>query len=535
MQVRVAPHGRGDLVTNAAGPDTERGRAGAWALATVVGCAALLRLHRIDHQSLWFDEGTTLNMSDGRSFLENVRRFYGLTAGGERFQPLYNLVMSYWRSWFGDSAFALRSFSALAGLGAVVLVILTARYVFGRRYAVWTGALAASSSFAVFYSQEARPYAFLLLLSSAQVFCLSPVLAGKPREGRSPWWFRAHLLVVLIGSFGSIFFLLFSAALAAAQLVVLRAPRDWLRWWIPAALAAVPSLFFYLGTGLAADPANSIVVTRYGFPVFESAAFVVYGLLVGTTYGPSVLALHGDQRWAVLRAHTGELAALAVVLLTLVSLLVSTLLRPAEPARETRRPGAFLALTAVIALALATALAVATRVTWLPRHSFFLWIPIVLLLPLVEAPALAGKRALVGRVALVLFLVANLYSLQKYYYRYDYSKDDYRAVAAYVNASENVGTPSVLAWGWGRLLRYYGDTRTVDASSRPFPQLAETVRELTAASPSALVVLTHEEFWRRQAGGDLPTIVAPLYDVQDKKVFQNVTVYKLALKPAAPR
>lgn len=175
-------------------PDVEAPRAGAEGhnlfILCIIGVAALLRFYRLTNQSFWFDEGTTLNLTDSVDLVENARRLFRLSTGGERFQPLYNLIVPYWRDAFGDGEFSLRSFSALAGIGAVALVVLTAYRVFGPAHAAWTGILAASSSFAVYYSQEARPYALLLFLSSAQVFCLAPVLAGWRPEKPSSWWRR---------------------------------------------------------------------------------------------------------------------------------------------------------------------------------------------------------------------------------------------------------------------------------------------------------------------------------------------------------
>ena len=132
----------------------------------IIAVAALLRFYRLANQSFGFDEGTTLDLTNSVDLIENARQLYSLNGGGERFQPLYNLILPYWRYAFGDNEFAIRSFSTLASIGAVTLIALTAYYLFGRTHAIWTGILAASSSFAVYYSQEARalrPVAVLLI------------------------------------------------------------------------------------------------------------------------------------------------------------------------------------------------------------------------------------------------------------------------------------------------------------------------------------------------------------------------------------
>ena len=498
-----------------------------WLLVGVVVCAAVLRVFRLGHQSLWFDEGTTLDMTDGRSFVENFKRFYHLFTGGERFQPLYNLALPYWRLAFGDSEVALRSFSTLASFGAVVFVTLSAYRLYGGEHAIWTAALAATSSFAVFYAQEARPYALLMALSSAQIFCLTPMLAGRPDDETRGWRF-AHVIVVAIGAFGSIFFCIFSAALAGAQLVVQCRPREWLRWWLPALVAAIPALIFFLGTGQARDPMHSISVARHGFPVAESIIFVVYGVLVGITYGPSVLDLHSNQRWMMLREHLGEIVALIVVLAAVTAVLARVLWTSEGQRSEQRSASLVLLVAAVLVMIPATVLAVMTGVTWLPRHSFYLWAPIVLLVPLVRHVGGARGRS-VGVWLIVAFLGLNLYSLYKHYFRYDYSKGDYRGVAEYVMAKENAQTPSVLAYGFMRLLRYYGDTRTMDAAVLTGPELVGKVRALTHDAPAVLVILNHEEFWQKRYGADIPTLLGGTYALTDTTEFHTFKVFHFAL------
>ena len=518
------------------GPRAEEKSRILWLLVGVVVCAALLRIFRLGHQSLWFDEGTTLDMTDGRSFVENFKRFYHLFTGGERFQPLYNLALPYWRLAFGDSEVALRSFSTLASFGAVVFVTLSAYRLYGGEHATWTAALAATSSFAVFYAQEARPYALLMTLSSAQIFCLTPSLAGRPDDETRGWRF-AHVIVVAIGAFGSIFFCIFSAALAGAQLVVQRRPREWLKWWLPALVAAIPALIFFLGTGQARDPMHSISVARHGFPVAESIIFVVYGVLVGITYGPSVLDLHSNQRWMMLREHLGEILALIVVLAGVTAVLTRVLWKSEGQRSEQRNASLVLLVAPVLVMIPATVLAVMTGVTWLPRHSFYLWAPIVLLVPLVRhvgvgraaAAKAAPKARSVGVWLIVAFIGLNLYSLYKHYFRYDYSKGDYRGVAEYVMAKENAQTPSVLAYGFMRLLRYYGDSQTMDAAVLTGPELVGKVRALTHDAPAVLVILNHEEFWQKQHGADIPTLLRGTYALTDTTAFHTFKVFHFAL------
>ena len=140
--------------------------------------ALLLRFHNLDRQSIWYDEANGIRIAM-RSLPD---LFTELTADAS--PPLYYLVMHAWVALFGHQEFAVRAFSALAGAGAVPVVFMAGRRLFGRRTA-WAAALLATlSPFHVYYSQEGRMYALLALASA--VLLLQGFLAGR-RDRRRDW------------------------------------------------------------------------------------------------------------------------------------------------------------------------------------------------------------------------------------------------------------------------------------------------------------------------------------------------------------
>jgi hypothetical protein len=138
---------------------------------------------------------------------------------------------------------------------------------------------------------------------------------------------------------------------------------------------------------------------------------------------------------------------------------------------------------------------------------------------------------------IVAFIGLNLYSLRKYYFDPAYGKGGYRPVAEFVMQKENLGVPSVLAYGMTRLLRHYGDTRTLDAQIVPGldvgAEIGATIEKLTQAAPTTLVILNHEDHWRRSHGADLPTMVNARYDLRGTTDFPGFKVYRLAHKGSA--
>src|SRR5262249_49597411 len=69
----------------------------------------------------------------------------------------------------GDSEFALRSLSALAGLLTIACVYALGRALFSRGAGMIAALLVAVNAFSVYYGQEARMYAALALFASASM------------------------------------------------------------------------------------------------------------------------------------------------------------------------------------------------------------------------------------------------------------------------------------------------------------------------------------------------------------------------------
>ncbi len=131
--------------------------------------AAFLRFHRLTASSLWHDEGNTW---------AQVQRSFGAiaaAAAADIHPPGYYWLLRGWSLALGTDAWALRGFSAFAGILAVAVVMALARRLTGRNHhpLVWgAGLLAAVHPFAVYYSQEARMYALLMLESAGLLYAL---------------------------------------------------------------------------------------------------------------------------------------------------------------------------------------------------------------------------------------------------------------------------------------------------------------------------------------------------------------------------
>ena len=90
----------------------------------------------------------------------------GLLPRTELTPPFYYCVAWVWARVFGFGEAGLRSLSALAGVATVPAAYAAARTLISRRAGWVAAALVACNPLLIWYSQEARSYAVLVLLAT---------------------------------------------------------------------------------------------------------------------------------------------------------------------------------------------------------------------------------------------------------------------------------------------------------------------------------------------------------------------------------
>jgi mannosyltransferase len=143
-----------------------QGLAAAGLLLIILLLALGLRFYRIDHQSLWNDEGTSVALAQ-RDLVTIARE-----AARDIHPPLYYWLLNGWVRLAGSSELGIRSLSALLGLLLVALTYAAGSLLGGKRLGVTASLLAAISPFQVYYSQEARMYMLAAVLASGAMVAL---------------------------------------------------------------------------------------------------------------------------------------------------------------------------------------------------------------------------------------------------------------------------------------------------------------------------------------------------------------------------
>lgn len=145
------------------------------ALAAILFLAAFVRIYHLGTESLWLDEGVSLIRfahSGGAWEIVELTR-----TETDRTFPTYYLILHYWVAFFGDSEFSIRFPSALVCLLAVLIMYKIGCLLFGRGPGLMASLILALSPFHVYYSQEARVYSLMALLTLLSFYFFVKVLS----------------------------------------------------------------------------------------------------------------------------------------------------------------------------------------------------------------------------------------------------------------------------------------------------------------------------------------------------------------------
>lgn len=162
------------------------------ALLILLAGAAALRFVLLDARELFRDEAASWLLARS-PWGDIVAR-----SSSEPYPPLFPFALKAVVEILGDGPVALRSLSAVAGLGMVAVTWAWAREAIGVRAAVVAGLLVALSPLALANAREARMYALESLFAVLAWWLLWRLLAG-PRDGTPRWLVAAGTALAVAG------------------------------------------------------------------------------------------------------------------------------------------------------------------------------------------------------------------------------------------------------------------------------------------------------------------------------------------------
>jgi mannosyltransferase len=134
------------------------------ALVIVMCVGAALRIVKLGSESLWLDEAYSIFTS--RLPLPAIVQ----ETSKDVHPPLYYFLLHYWMKAFGESEFSARLLSVVFGVAAIPLLYRLASMLFDRTTGLFSAMLLAWSHFNIEFSQEARMYSLLVLLSLGSLY-----------------------------------------------------------------------------------------------------------------------------------------------------------------------------------------------------------------------------------------------------------------------------------------------------------------------------------------------------------------------------
>lgn len=379
-------------------------------VATFIG-AAFLRFYRLDGQSLWSDEGNSVALTR-HSFADIAQR-----TAFDIHPPLYYWLLKLWTIPFGDSEIAVRSLSAVLGVGLVILTWRLGTRLFNQQIGGGAALLAAISPFQIYYAQEARMYMLLTVLATLTVLAVVELV-------ESPGWgWRGVFVGCVVAGLYTHY----------AYPVILVAVNGWLLLWLRdrrllefIGMQAIAGLCYLPWVPTAWRQLTTWPSEPHTAAFSEIVGNVTTTLFFGLTWPVEsnlwILVCLGVVAWLVFRADIKAASLLGLWLLIPMLL---------------------------------------TMVIYSPAFLKFL---------LVASPALCVLGAsliikqpnplqdVAGKAVLAAWMIGAAISGYQYYYNPTFARDDYRGIVAFIEAVSGPNDAIILhAEGQQDIFNYYYD------------------------------------------------------------------------------
>lgn len=159
------------------------------ALLAVLLVGFALRVIQLDQRPLWWDEGNNVYFAtrDLGTVIEDTR----ITRDTN--PPVHRLALGLWADLAGSSTFAMRYFSAVAGITIVALSWAVGRWLTDRPTALVLVVLVALAPMQVYYAREAKGYTLAAAFGLLSTYAWGRGLGGGTRPAsrrtrKAGWW-----------------------------------------------------------------------------------------------------------------------------------------------------------------------------------------------------------------------------------------------------------------------------------------------------------------------------------------------------------
>ena len=165
-------------------------------LMAILCLGLFLRVYNLGGESLWIDEHVTIRLAH-KSFSAIIKN-----RAHNVHPPFYFLLERCWVGLFGDSESAARFPSVLFCFFAIFLIYQVGRLLFDKEVGLFASLLLALSSFHIRFSQEARSYTLMVLLTLISMYFLLKLQPGETNRWNSIGYVLSTSLLIYTHYYG---------------------------------------------------------------------------------------------------------------------------------------------------------------------------------------------------------------------------------------------------------------------------------------------------------------------------------------------
>ena len=304
-------------------------------LIAILILGSFLRVHDIGSESFWVDESATVYTTQQKAS-GIIYDIYTTTKHAPKYYesagtpPLYFVLANYWTKIVGLSEARLRLLSAILGIISIYLIFLIGKDLFDYRTGLISAFLMSINYMHIKYSQEARTYNWIILLTLLTVYFLINALRQKKKRYWIAYILSSSMLIYshnfgfFILSFEYLFLLIFwkehrnslsAIIISGISIFLIYTP------WLPALMRQVKSsklLIYLLGQNVPLDlvriliqfcswfnpdlETRSALSSLYHYSPNSSLADLFRASLLGSLTIISILALASIMWWCFVSA-----------------------------------------------------------------------------------------------------------------------------------------------------------------------------------------------------------------------------------------
>jgi len=213
-------------------------------LLAILLLGLFLRIYDLSKESIWYDEAGSVMYAE-----LNIFQLLETVASHDCTPPLYYVILHYWIGLFGESEFTIRLFSVIISLSSIYVLYKVGTLLFNKNVGLLSSLILAVSSFHIYYTQEARSYGLMVLLTLLSFYFLIKILK-KRKLAASIGYIIASILLMYTHLYGLFVVIAQNIFLLTVFLFLHKTLelnfRKWILFQCALVIAYIPWIFFGL-------------------------------------------------------------------------------------------------------------------------------------------------------------------------------------------------------------------------------------------------------------------------------------------------